>query len=149
MWLFGSLLDTMGASKEALERFKETTRLQKKLAISISFKTKIETEFKEILTVTFPNFEKDLVSKFSFANEASKEAFLAVCPQLESGSSFEKYVDKLSDAMEEIQKVEIGIDEKLAEISVYNDNPWLWFKRPMPANIKELVDKFEGTQATK
>jgi len=144
LWAFFSLMGTMSESSEQLKKFKEVTRLQKKLLIEIDFKRKVEEEFKEVLTETFPNFEKDLVSKFSFVNDAAKEAFLAVCPKLESGSSFEKYVNMISDAMTSIQKVEIAIDEKLAEISVYNEDPWLWFKRPMPANIKALIDKFDG-----
>ncbi|MEI8252485.1 MAG: hypothetical protein WCG25_01740 [bacterium] len=145
LWLIVSIFNTMNQSKTQLERFKETVRLHKKLTIALDFKSKIEKEFKEILTETFPSFEKDLVSKFSFENKESKEAFLAICPKLESGYSFEKYVNKLSDAMKEIQKVELEIDNQLAEIAVYNEDPWLWFRRPMPANIKELIDKFEGT----
>ncbi|AHB41684.1 TPA: hypothetical protein DIC40_00005 [Patescibacteria group bacterium] len=143
LWMLCSLMDTLMKSTEQLRTFKETIRLQKKLAIKIDFKNSIEKEFKEILTQTFPNFEKDLVSMFSFENKESKEAFLAVCPELESGSSFEKYVDELSDAMEEIQEVRIELDEKLAEIAFYNEDPWLWFRRPMPANIKILIDVFE------
>jgi len=143
LWMCFSLINTLNESTEQLKRFKGIIQLQKKLAIKSDFKNSIEKEFKEILTQTFPNFEKDLVSKFSFENKESKEAFLAVCPQLESGSSFEKYVDGLSDAMEKIQKVKIEIEEQLSEIAFYNEDPWLWFRRPMPANIKTLIDLFE------
>ena len=144
IWMFASLMTTMGESSSQLERFKNVIKLQKSLKIAMDFKTKIEKESKEILTVTFPNFEKDLVSKFSFENAESKEAFLAICPKLESGSSFGKYVEKLFEVMKEIRNVENAIEEALEEIAVYNEDPWLWFRRPMPANIKELIAKFEG-----
>ncbi|MCF7835150.1 hypothetical protein K9M48_03790 [Candidatus Gracilibacteria bacterium] len=143
-WMFGSIINTMVESKYQLERFKKVIRLQKTLSIDIAFKDKVEKEFRTILTETFPNFEKELVSKFSFDNEQSKEAFLAMCPKLESGNSFELYVDKLSSAIKSIKSDEVNIEEELEEIAVHNENPWLWFKRPMPANIKTLMDKFEG-----
>ena len=143
LWAFASIINTMAESDIQMQRFKEVILIQKKLEIKKTYKEKIEKEFKEILTQTFPNFEKDLVSKFSFANDAAKEAFLAICPQLESGSSFEKYVDKISDAMIEIRKTEIAIDEKIKEIACYNESPWHWFKRPMPVNIKDLCKDFE------
>jgi len=143
LWAFASLINTMEEGEQQMKRFKEIIRLQKKLEIKKNYKKEVETEFKVILTETFPNFEKDLVSKFSFANDAAKEAFLAVCPQLESGNSFEKYVNKISNAMEKIQEAQIEIDEKMKDIAIYNESSWYWFKRSMPEKIKDLCKDFE------
>ena len=133
----------MSENDDQIARFKEVVRLQKKLQIAKNYETKTEKVFKTILTETFPNFEKDLVSKFSFDNESSKEAFLTVCPQLESGNSFERYVKKISKAMEDIEETEIEIDNEMKNIAIYNESPWLWFRRPMPPKIKDLCKDYE------
>lgn len=144
VWIFFTIIGSMETAKEQIERFKEVKFLQKKLATLLDYKEKVESTFKDLLTKDFPEWEKDLLTKFSLANEKDKEALLAMCPKVESGKSFGIYVGEMSDAMQEIRDISIEIEDKLKEISVSHENPWLWFKKPIPANIKTLLDKFEA-----
>jgi hypothetical protein len=143
LWMFVSIINTMDAASTQMEKFKKIMCYQQNLSVAINYKDKVEKEFKIILTKEFPDFEKDLLKSFSFANEKDKDAFLAICPKLESGDSFMNYVNILSHSMEEIKKLELLINEELKEIAFYTISPWLWFRIATPANVKALLDKFE------
>lgn len=142
LWLFVSLFNSMDEAKIQIHRFKTLLKEQHNLAVAISYKTKIEKEFRQILTSEYPAWEESLVTKFSLANEKDKEALLAICPKLETGSSYEKYVKMLKLSMDDVAKMEREINESLRDIAVSDENPWLWFHRPIPANIQELLSKF-------
>ena len=142
LWMVVSLYSSMAEAKSQIERFKDVVRYQHNLAIAIDYKKKIEKEFRQILTSEYPAWEESLVTKFSLANEKDKEALLAICPKLETGSSYEKYVKMLKLSMDDVAKMEREINESLRDIAVSDENPWLWFHRPIPANIQELLSKF-------
>lgn len=143
-WLFISLYGSMTEASTQIERFKEVHFIQRKLTTLGQYKNKVEYTFKALLTKDYPDFEKELLTRFSLANEKDKEAILAMCPQLQSATTFSKYAQTMEEAMEEVKKVEIDFDEKLKEISTYNASPWLWFKKTMPSDIKALITKFDA-----
>lgn len=143
IWVFGSLMNSMAEASYQIRRFKEISQLQRKLEIAKEFKEKLIIEFKGILTIQFPQFEMDLFTKFSLSNEKDKDALLAICPKVESGTSFIKYVENISGAMNKILEIENCINSKLEDISYYNESPWLWFRRPAPTYVKNLLKDFE------
>ena len=143
LWMFVSLFNSMDEAKKQLERFKQLFKEQHNLAVAINFKTKIEKEFRQILTSEYPAWEEGLVTKFSLANDKDKEALLAICPKLETGSAYQQYVTMLKASMENVADRERKINSYLAEIALSDENLWLWFHHAIPVNIKELVNNFQ------
>lgn len=142
LWLAVSLFSSMDEANKQIKRFKELVKLQHNLGIAIRYKENIEKEYKDILTKEFPAWEENLVSKFSFANEKEKGALLAICPELKTGFAYEKYAEILKSSIQSVSEYEKSINSQISEIAASDENPWLWFHRPIPANIQELVSKF-------
>ena len=140
VWMFASLLRSMNESQYQHSRFTHIREYVALGPIKEKYKGNLLKEFKGLLTQEYPEYEKDLVSKFSFDGKNAESALVALAPALKTSEMYTKYASLINEAMSDILKNEEKIQDRIQGIQQYNTNPWYWFRIPVPADIAKLTE---------
>jgi len=100
-----------------------------------------KSEFKQILTDIYPEYEKDVFKTMAQGDAKELEVIMVKYPNLKFDGVLTNYVASLESKLSKLQDFDSYINNSLRTINNINDGSWMLGRIEMPEDIKTIQNK--------
>jgi len=118
--------------------FNNIREFQKRISKKQEDITRYKTEFKDILTEMYPQYEKDIFKGMASSDAKTLELMLVKYPELKFDGILTEYVEGLKKRLNEVYDFEEDILRFFTRIADINDSGWMLKPVPTPSDIESI-----------